>query len=92
MYNGQQEIVGDRKGFSCIIPHEYRVVFSIEEQFREGKPIKTRHASVSVSTEGLPNVAAVEAIISELGFGPMHNCILSLEKESKAINVIEIIE
>lgn len=95
IYNGHQPMVGDREGFSCIIPVGYRVCLSIEDQPKKDGSgfMKTRHMSVSVATEGkLPNPEACKMIMSELGFKKeLHECIVDFDTESKrAISIIEL--
>lgn len=88
---------GDRPDHWCIIPKGYRVVFSIDEMpTRE----KYRHASFSVELDGspregsdvqvrYPNPAAVEELLSHLGFeNKMEDCMVRMEG-GYAINVVE---
>lgn len=93
--NGTEPVVGDRKEHSCIIPQDFRVVYSVEKHpLKNGKGFaKIRHTSISVPEEGkLPNVQACEMIIMELGFkNPLQDCILSVE-EGRAINIMEEME
>lgn len=83
---------GDRPDHWCIIPRGYRVVFSIDEMPTKQK---YRHASFSVDTKGsdvqvrYPNPAAVEELLSHLGFqNKMEDCMVRMEG-GYAINVVE---
>jgi hypothetical protein len=90
--NGTEAVVGDREEHSCIVPQDFRVVYSIEKHpLKDGGGFATiRHASISVPTEGkLPNVEACHMIIMELGFkNDLPDCMISIE-EGRAINIME---
>jgi hypothetical protein len=80
---------GDRKGFSCILPVDVRVVFSIETH----PGGKARHMSVSMKSGKLPMPELVGMILPELGYTTkMEECHVSIEEEEKAINVMEMIK
>lgn len=84
IFNLQAPIVGDRKGFSCTLPIGYRVVYSIEEHPNNKREIKkVRHISISIDSPGkLPNPAAVETLIKEIGFkNEMHDCMIKVRED-----------
>lgn len=87
--NKAEKPAGDREGFSCCIPVDFRVVFTIETH-PQGL---SRHLSVSVPTEGRsPHPEAVKLIMKELGFVcKLEDCTCYLEDE-KVINVVELIK
>jgi hypothetical protein len=63
--DGTKEPIGNNPNHVCIIPHGYRVAYSIENQ----PTFKCKHISVSIDTKGmLPNQEAVKAIVMEFGF------------------------
>lgn len=77
---------GDRKGFSCILPIDTRVVFSIENH----PGGKARHMSVSLKSGKLPMPELLNMILPELGYKTdLSKCHLSIE--GTAVNVMEMI-
>lgn len=95
IHNGREPSIGDRPGFSCVIPTGFKVVFSIEYQPIRGsdKFARTRHASFSVN-EKTPHPEACKMIMAALGFKKgLEGCMVYPDPgEIPAINVIEIIE
>jgi hypothetical protein len=61
---------GDDPGHTCIIPFEYRCVFTLDQaQKRDGSGIIwLRHLSVSVGKDKWPNQVAVSQLMEEFGF------------------------
>ncbi len=91
--NGAEPVVGDRPGHSCIIPVDFRVVFSVElHPNKDGSGFtKLRLMSMSVPTEGkLPNPEACKMVMSELGFqSELEDCYVKIEDGDRAILIIE---
>lgn len=86
--NGQQPPAGDREGFCCIIPFDYRVVYSIEMQ-PQGK---AQHMSISVPVAGkYPSPWAVSMIGDLLGFADLEKCHVWID-EADVINVVNVIQ
>lgn len=80
---------GDDPAFSVMLPHGFRCVFSYEHH----PGGLCRHLSVSVSGSSYPNPEAVLLLTQEFGFaGDGKNCIGWIEKEYRAVNVIEKVE
>lgn len=89
--NGTEPFVGNREGHSCIIPINFRIVYSVEMHPKKVQPkngteyIKLRVMSMSVPTEGkLPSVEAVKMVLPELGFtSKFEESYVTLEKDKK---------
>lgn len=85
--NGAEPFVGNRKGHSCIIPQDFRIVFSVEMHPRkDGKGFtKLRVMSMSVPAEGkLPSVEAVQMVLPELGFtSKFEDSYVTMENDAK---------
>jgi hypothetical protein len=98
VYNKREPSIGDRPGFSCIIPDGFRTVFSIECQPKKDGSgfLKTRHVSISVpDPDKVPSVESCEMITRELGFTePRENQYVHIEEwpGGKAVNIIEIVK
>jgi hypothetical protein len=95
IYNRREPPVGDRVGFSCMIPMGYRIVFCIEHQVQGW----ARHLSVSVNPRKkgrMASPAAVEEFMKLLGFqstgvkDPHVHCLM--EDDNSIINVVEYIK
>lgn len=89
-YNNQRKPAGDIEGFSCIIPDDFFVVFSHEEQ--PGGLM--RHLSVSCPGNGrVPAIITMKLIMEQLGYvNPLEKCYVYMEDKNVrniAINVIE---
>lgn len=57
---------GDRPEYTCLIPFDYKVVFTIEPNARQ---VPIRHLSISVKAKGrLPLPEACQMIMVHLGF------------------------
>lgn len=85
---------GDREGFSCVLPVDFKVVYTVEMMPRKDGSgfTKIRHMSMSVPTPGrLPSVQACEMVMEELGFKnkiQSGECMVHVEQEI-AVNVME---
>lgn len=65
LMSGAVSPAGDRPGFSCIIPTDFRVVFTVEAQPRG----RARHVSISVPEENkVPSPESCDLIMMHLGF------------------------
>jgi hypothetical protein len=93
--NGQAMVVGNRKEHRCVVPDNFRIVYSVEEHpLKDGSGFaKLRHASISVPDKGkLPNPHACEMIIMELGYkNRFLECMVDIE-EGRAVNIIEVFQ
>jgi hypothetical protein len=88
--NGVLPPPGDNPERVCLIPFDYRIVYSIEQQLKGD----VRHLSMSVSGENkLPSIQAVETIMGFVGFkNGLQDCMKYLEDVSEnhqAINILE---
>ena len=96
---GMPNPIGDKDGHTIIIPANFKVVYSLEDQ---GKGIDgkiglglCRHLSMSVGIIGrVPNPIGLDMIVEEFGFnGPIYQCIFWAEEfgrdDQKAFNVLE---
>ena len=92
-------IAGDDEKHILIVPLDYKVVYSIEDQGtgmngKKGLGL-CRHLSMSVNKRNrLPNPISVDMMIEEFGFtNPLYKCIVWSEQfgdqTQNAINVIE---
>jgi len=99
---GQCNPVGDDPRYSIIIPANFKVVYSIEDQGqgigeRQGLGL-CRHLSMSVGVIGrVPNPVGLDMIVEEFGFdGALYQCIFWAEDfgvgDQKAFNVLEPIK
>jgi len=95
--NKQAPVVGHRKEHVCIIPTDFRVVYSVEQhpykQQTGDKPsfATLRHASISVPAEGkMPTPEACQMIIAELGFkSDFEDCMIDVSTENEVVGIIE---
>lgn len=96
--NGDRPPPGRVKEFGTVIPFEYYVVFTIEEQPQAGVFKKFRHLSVSVGdivTKGVfPSPAAVKGIMGMLGFTTtnLEELYKVYIEQEIAVNVMELYE
>lgn len=87
MMAGAEKPIGDTPDYCVTVPHQVRVVFSIDHQ-RSGP---MRHLSVSVNWK-LPSVAMVAMLLPLLGYrGGLENCHVYFEQDNKAVNVLELV-
>lgn len=96
---GMPNPVGDDSRYSIIIPANFKVVYSIEDQGegigeRRGLGL-CRHLSMSVGQLGrIPNPVGVDMVLEEFGFDhPIYECIFWTENfgptDQVAINAME---
>lgn len=85
--NGAAPFVGRRKGHSCIIPSDFRIVYSVElHPKKDGSGFtKLRVMSMSVPAEGkLPSVESVQMVLPELGYtSKFEDSYVTVENDSK---------
>ena len=80
---GNAKPVGDREGYGLDLPINFRVVFSIEEhpQTDGGGTVWLKHMSMSLAVPGrVPNEHAVALVCQGLGFPPLKECYVNLER------------
>jgi len=89
MVAGQVSPVGDKRGHVCVIPREYRIVYSIEEQAIG----LCRHLSVSLAqSKYIPDQDALNKIIKLFGFdGEIEDCYVWVE-ELRHVNAVNIVQ
>lgn len=95
---GNPNPVGDKDGYTVLIPTAFKVVFSVEDQGDGPRNLGlVRHLSMSISVIGkIPNFLELDMVLEEFGFDrPLNKCIVWGEKfgehDQTAINVIECI-
>ena len=99
---GMPNPIGDKDGHTIIIPANFKVVYSIEDQ---GKGVDSRpglglcrHLSMSVGViNRIPNPIGLDMVLEEFGFDkPLYQCIFWAEEfgenDQKAFNAIEPIK
>lgn len=91
IYNRSLPPIGENKKHVCVIPIDFRVVFSIETQ----KKGLARHVSISVpDINRSPSIEACDMIIKELGFKNTVTFIAmkgGIYLEKNVVNIIEYI-
>jgi hypothetical protein len=89
MVTGQISPVGDKRGHVCLIPREYRIVYSIEEQAIG----LCRHLSVSLNeTKYIADQNALNKILELFGFdGDISDCYVWIE-ELDNVNAVNIVQ
>lgn len=100
--DGMPNPVGDNPQYSILIPMNFKVVYSIEDQGQgmDGKKGLglCRHLSMSVGQLGrVPNPIGLDMVVQEFGFdGALYQCIFWAEdfggNDQKAFNVLEPIK
>lgn len=95
--NNTEPNVGNRPNHWCIIPDNFRVVYSVEmHPNKDGSGFtKLRAMSMSVPNEGkLPNPDACNMVMIELGFkGTLEDCYVRIENDENDVpHAILIIE
>lgn len=87
--NNDIEPPGDDKNFFRIIPHEFKVVMTVEEH----PSGKFRHVSISVGDRTkMPNPHACEEIVKMLDFdGELYDCVIS-GFEDGVVDIMEKME
>jgi hypothetical protein len=81
--------VGDRPKHSVIIPNDFRVVYSVEEQIDAEI---YHHLSISLinKEKALPSIPAVEAIMNLFGMGnSLKNCRKIWIEDNIAVNILK---
>lgn len=67
--DGTGEIPGDNPNFVCVVPKDYRCVFTIDQGKKENELFWVRHLSVSVPDPSMcPNILGVQILMKEFGF------------------------
>jgi hypothetical protein len=89
--NNPDQCAGNMEEFVRLIPEDFRVVFTHEQQLKG----MTRHLSVGCLKHKAPPIEAVKIIMGEMGFEtPIEECMIYFEEsedQQVAVNVIELI-